>query len=140
VSRGYRAFQADAAQGVVTCPRCHEHFAPLGDGAVSTRAISALDLPAGFPALSASELGDRVRKHAAETERLHGALRERVSDSAFHLWLAPLRLVGAAGDTLYALAPIETLTWLRDRFARVLNEVASALANRPVTVVVGGTT
>lgn len=136
MSRGYRGFQADAEQGVVTCPRCHEVFVPLDAPGWSIR---ALELPDGFPVLSQQQIDDRVEKLAPETERLLTALRQHVSDSTFLVWLAPLRLVGAAGDTLYALAPAEIVTWVRDRFAGILNETASALASRSVRVVVGGT-
>lgn len=131
---GYRKFQGDVGQGVVTCPRCHELFVPLGEGAMPR----AQELPDGFPVLSPEQLAARVAEHQPATARLHDALRESVADSTFGVWLAPLRLVGADGDTLYALAPAEIVEWIRDRFGRVLEAAASALAGRAVKVVVGG--
>lgn len=128
--RGYRELQADAARGTVTCPRCNTTFTPGENG----REQKAVALPDGFPALTPAQIASRLEAHRPATDRLHEVLRTRVGPATFQLWLARVRLVGADGDTLYAVVPAEIASWTRDRFGRVIDAAASELAGRPVTV------
>jgi len=129
--RGYRELQADAERGTVTCPRCHECFTPLDRGR-PVRQPSRL--PDGFPVRSPLEQAERTAQLEPGTTRLLTAVRERVGESTFHLWIAPLRLIDADGDTLYAVVPDDNARWVRDRFGLLLADVASDLAGRPVRV------
>jgi chromosomal replication initiator protein len=63
-------------------------------------------------------------------------LRSAVTDSTYHLWLAPLRLEGTDGDQLLVGAPEEMRSWVADRFARVLQACAAAVVGPQVIVTV----
>ncbi len=51
--------------------------------------------------------------------QIQAELRRAVTDSTYHLWLAPLRAREIDGDTLLVGAPEEIRTWVADRFERV---------------------
>jgi len=68
--------------------------------------------------------------------QIQAELRRTVTDSTYHLWLAPLRARGIEGDTLLVGAPEEIRTWVGDRFARVLQTCAASVLGEATTVTV----
>ena len=68
--------------------------------------------------------------------QIQAELRHAVTDSTYHLWLAPLKARALDGDTLLVGAPDEIRTWVADRFARVLQTCAAAVIGPQTTVVV----
>jgi chromosomal replication initiator protein len=55
-------------------------------------------------------------------EEISKRLRTSVPDSTFKLWLEPLRVVGAAGDTLYLSAPENVQAWVERRYSKLIVE------------------
>ncbi|HET6448830.1 MAG TPA: chromosomal replication initiator protein DnaA [Conexibacter sp.] len=68
--------------------------------------------------------------------QVQAELRRAVTDSTYHLWLAPLRARAVDGDTLLVGAPEEIRTWVADRFARVLQTCAASVLGEATTVTV----
>ncbi|HMJ02626.1 MAG TPA: chromosomal replication initiator protein DnaA [Conexibacter sp.] len=66
--------------------------------------------------------------------QIQAELRRTVTDSTYHLWLAPLRARAHEGDRLLVGAPEEIRTWVADRFARVLRDAAAKVLGDAVTV------
>jgi chromosomal replication initiator protein len=66
--------------------------------------------------------------------QIQAELRRAVTDSTYHLWLAPLRARALDGDRLLVGAPEEVRTWVADRFARVLQSCAAAVLGDAATV------
>jgi chromosomal replication initiator protein len=64
------------------------------------------------------------------------ALRDRVGERTFGLWLAPLRCVGLDGDTLVLAGPVEISAWASSRYGGALREASAAVLGREVTVAV----
>jgi chromosomal replication initiator protein len=69
-------------------------------------------------------------------QQIQAELRRAVTDSTYHLWLAPLRAREIDGDTLLVGAPEEIRTWVADRFARVLQTCAAAVLGEATTVTI----
>ena len=55
-------------------------------------------------------------------EEISRRLRVSVPDSTFKLWLEPLRVVGAAGETLYLSAPENVQAWVERRYSKLIVE------------------
>jgi chromosomal replication initiator protein len=68
--------------------------------------------------------------------QIQAELRRAVTDSTYHLWLAPLRARAIDGDVLLVGAPEEIRTWVADRFARVLQTCSAAVLGEATTVTV----
>ena len=68
--------------------------------------------------------------------QIQAELRRAVTDSTYHLWLAPLRARGIEGDVLLVGAPEEIRTWVADRFARVLQTCAARVLGEATTVTI----
>ncbi len=68
--------------------------------------------------------------------QIQAELRRTVTDSTYHLWLAPLRARGREGDALLVGAPEEIRTWVADRFARVLRDAAAKVLGGAVDVAI----
>ena len=66
--------------------------------------------------------------------RIQAELRAAVTDSAYHLWLEPLRPAGLAEDVLLVAAPDDSRGWVAERFGRVLQACAAAVLGPEVTV------
>ena len=66
--------------------------------------------------------------------QIQAELRRAVTDSTYHLWLAPLRARELDGDTLLVGAPEEIRTWVADRFERVLQTCVAAVLGEGTTV------
>jgi chromosomal replication initiator protein len=66
--------------------------------------------------------------------QIQAELRRAVTDSTYHLWLAPLRARQLDGDTLLVSAPDEIRTWVADRFSRVLQTCAASVLGPATTV------
>jgi chromosomal replication initiator protein len=66
--------------------------------------------------------------------QIQAELRRAVTDSTYHLWLAPLRPCAIEGDVLLVTAPDEIRTWVADRFSRVLQTCAAAVLGPQTTV------
>jgi len=64
------------------------------------------------------------------------ALRDRVGERTYGLWLAPLRCVGLDGDTLVLAGPVEISAWASSRYGGALREASAAVLGREVTVAV----
>jgi chromosomal replication initiator protein len=71
------------------------------------------------------EDADRQRLESAWETARH-RLRSSVPESTYRLWLEPLRLVGARGDTLYLSAPDGISAWVQRRYAPLIAEALSA--------------
>ncbi|MGB2712208.1 MAG: chromosomal replication initiator protein DnaA [Conexibacter sp.] len=68
--------------------------------------------------------------------KIQAELRRAVTDSTYHLWLAPLRPHALDGNTLLVSAPDEIRSWVADRFARVLQTCSAAVLGPATTVAV----
>jgi chromosomal replication initiator protein len=68
--------------------------------------------------------------------QIQAELRHAVTDSTYHLWLAPLQPRALDGETLLVGAPEEIRTWVTDRFSRVLQSAAAAVLGGATTVLV----
>ena len=68
--------------------------------------------------------------------QIQAELRRAVTDSTYHLWLAPLRARAIEGDALLVGAPEEIRTWVADRFARVLHTCAARVLGEATTVTI----
>lgn len=72
-------------------------------------------------------------------QEIRSALRNRVGESTYGLWLAPLRCVGLDGDTLLLEGPPEVSAWATARYAAALREAAAAVLGASVGVSVEAT-
>jgi chromosomal replication initiator protein len=68
--------------------------------------------------------------------QIQAELRRAVTDSTYHLWLAPLRARAIDGDVLLVGAPEEIRTWVADRFARVLQTCSAVVLGEATTVAI----
>jgi chromosomal replication initiator protein len=68
--------------------------------------------------------------------QIQAELRRTVTDSTYHLWLAPLRARAHEGSTLLVGAPEEIRTWVADRFTRVLREAATKVLDARVEITI----
>ncbi|HEU4702773.1 MAG TPA: chromosomal replication initiator protein DnaA [Conexibacter sp.] len=68
--------------------------------------------------------------------QIQAELRRAVTDSTYHLWLAPLRARAIEGDVLLVGAPEEIRTWVADRFARVLQTCTAVVLGEATTVTI----
>jgi chromosomal replication initiator protein len=59
--------------------------------------------------------------------RLQAEVRRRVPESAYDIWLAPLRWGGIDGDRVVLLAPSEVRAWVQQRYAPILDEAARTI-------------
>ncbi len=66
--------------------------------------------------------------------QIQAELRRSVTDSTYHLWLAPLRVRALHGQSLLIGAPEEIRTWVADRFSRVLQTSAAAVLGPATTI------
>jgi chromosomal replication initiator protein len=53
---------------------------------------------------------------------IRARLRASVPDSTFKLWLEPLRVAGAQGDTLFLSAPDGIRTWIERRYSSLIRQ------------------
>jgi chromosomal replication initiator protein len=70
--------------------------------------------------------------------RLSDELRARVGESAFEIWLAPLRPAAFTGELLTLTAPPDTAGWLTGRYGPVIAAAASAALGDGTRVVIDG--
>jgi chromosomal replication initiator protein len=68
--------------------------------------------------------------------QIQAELRRSVTDSTYHLWLAPLRARAMERDVLLVGAPEEIRSWVADRFARVLQTCAATVLGEATTVTI----
>lgn len=66
--------------------------------------------------------------------QIQAELRRSVTDSTYHLWLAPLRARALHGQSLLIGAPEEIRTWVADRFSRVLQSSAATVLGPATTI------
>jgi hypothetical protein len=57
----------------------------------------------------------------ADWERIRERLRARLGEDMFGIWLGPLELIAVDESVLVITAPPETVSWVRDRYGRVLS-------------------
>jgi hypothetical protein len=91
----------------------------LTDRGRTRRRPVTVDLAAVRERLAAGNEAD-----TAAWEQLRALLLRAVGESQFEIWLAPLELVAVDGQTLLLAAPEATESWIRGRFARLLNDAA----------------
>jgi hypothetical protein len=66
-------------------------------------------------------LGLPAREDRAGWERIRSMLLEAVGESTFALWLEPLELIAVdRNGALVMAAPADTVSWVRDRFGRII--------------------
>ncbi len=70
--------------------------------------------------------------------RLSDELRGRVGESAFEIWLAPLRPTTFTGELLTLTAPPDTAGWLTGRYGPVIAAAACAVLGAGTRVVIDG--
>jgi chromosomal replication initiator protein len=70
--------------------------------------------------------------------RLSDELRGRVGESAFEIWLAPLRPAAFTGELLTLIAPPDTAGWLTGRYGPVIAAAACAALGDGTRVVIDG--
>ena len=131
--RGYRSAQAagmaEDEQALATiargqqCPGCGHVFC-------------GVHAPAALPADMPQRNGDGRVLRALDLEptasKLADALAERVGPGAFSQWLGQLRLVDATTGVLWIACPPQTISWVGDRFQRVLDDTASGLGGEEI--------
>ena len=66
--------------------------------------------------------------------QIQDALRERVGERTYGLWLAPLRCVGLDGDTLVLSGPPEVSAWAMDRLSSALADAVAGVLGPQVAV------
>ncbi|MDO8184446.1 chromosomal replication initiator protein DnaA [Conexibacter sp. JD483] len=66
--------------------------------------------------------------------QIQAELRRSVTDSTYHLWLAPLKPRALDGELLLVGAPDEIRTWVADRFSRVLDSCARTVLGPAASV------
>lgn len=67
-------------------------------------------------------------------DRFHTHLRRSVSASTYNLWLRPVRPIALTDTQLIATAPSRTIAWLTSRYRTLLEDAASAAAERPLSL------
>jgi chromosomal replication initiator protein len=77
---------------------------------------------------------------ASAWSRLSDELRGRVGESAFEIWLAPLRPAVFTGELLTLSAPPDTAGWLAGRYGPVIAAAAAAVLGHGTRVVIDGHT
>ena len=70
--------------------------------------------------------------------KLSDELRGRVGESAFEIWLAPLRPAAFTGELLTLTAPPDTASWLTGRYGPVIAAAACAALGDGTRVVIDG--
>ena len=70
--------------------------------------------------------------------QMQAALRDRVGERTYGLWLAPLRCVALDGDTLALQGPPEVSAWAADRLGGALASAAAEVLGRSVAVAING--
>jgi chromosomal replication initiation ATPase DnaA len=67
-------------------------------------------------------------------EQVRRLLLQTVGESTFEIWLEPLALIAVDGSgTLIVSAPDATVSWIRERFGRLLNRAAQGVG-RPLRI------
>ncbi|MDQ6806325.1 MAG: chromosomal replication initiator protein DnaA [Actinomycetota bacterium] len=64
-------------------------------------------------------------------------LRRVVGESIYEIWLGPLTAIELCGNVLVLEAPAATLSWVADRYGRLLETAAAGVVGRPVKIVYG---
>jgi hypothetical protein len=59
-------------------------------------------------------------------ERIRELLRARLGEDLFAIWLGPLELIAVDASVLVIAAAPETVSWVRDRFGRLLSSGAES--------------
>ena len=67
-------------------------------------------------------------------------LRQAAGDSAYDLWLAPLKIASWDGTALQLSAPTTTAAWVSERFARVVTATIRSVLGPDIRVGVSGVT
>lgn len=57
-------------------------------------------------------------------QRIRELLRARLGEDMFEIWLGPLELIAIDASVLVVAAPPETVSWVRDRYGRLLSATA----------------
>jgi hypothetical protein len=70
-------------------------------------------------------LGSPTRDDRASWEHMRALLLDAVGESTFEIWLAPIELIAIDGSgALVLAAPDQTVSWVRERFGRLLSRCA----------------
>lgn len=109
------------------CPSCGHSWTGTSD---------ASPLPDDLPVRTPEMREVRADELAATGERFARTVAAAVGPDAYGIWLSPCALVDAAGSRIFLSAPVTTVGYVAERFARILSQVASELARREITVVV----
>jgi hypothetical protein len=78
-----------------------------------------VDLAAVRRGLDPTGPGDRD-----DWQRIRGLLGDRLGEDMFEIWLGPLELIAVDKSVLVIAAPPETVSWVRDRYGRLLSDTA----------------
>ena len=70
--------------------------------------------------------------------QIQDALRDRVGERTYGLWLAPLRCVALDGDTLVLTGPPEVSAWAMDRLSGALADAVAGVLGPQVAVALDG--
>jgi len=70
--------------------------------------------------------------------QIQQALRSRVGERTFGMWLAPLRCVALDADSLAIEGPREVSTWAASRLGPAIAAVSATVLGRPLTVTING--
>jgi chromosomal replication initiator protein len=70
--------------------------------------------------------------------QIQEALRDRVGDRTYGLWLAPLRCVALDGDTLVLTGPPEVSAWAMERLSGALADAVAGVLGPQVAVALDG--
>ena len=93
------------------------------------RRLVTVDLAAVRARLAAGSGADRTA-----WEQVRVLLLQTVGESTFEIWLEPLELIAVDGSgTLIVSAPDATVSWIRERFGRLLNRAAQGVG-RPLRI------
>src|SRR5579863_797832 len=70
--------------------------------------------------------------------QIQDALRDRVGERTYGLWLAPLRCVALDGDTLVLTGPPEVSAWAMDRLSSALADAVAGVLGPQIAVALDG--
>ncbi len=67
-------------------------------------------------------------------DSVRGRLRSLVSDTAFHIWIDPIRPAASSGNTIFIAAPASICSWVEQRFGFIISKEISSSLGKDVHV------
>ncbi len=67
-------------------------------------------------------------------DSVRDSLRSLVSDTAFHIWIDPIRPAASSGNTVFVTAPATICSWVEQRFGFIISKEISSSLGKDVHV------